>query len=499
MPFETVKVLPLDLCYSQSLAMWQGKMKRRYKSGENRGQSILFPLSLDEYLTETNPVRAIDVYVESLDRVALGFSKTQVNTNASGQPAYSPQGLLKLYLYGYLNRIRSSRLLERECRRNIEVMWLLQKRVPCYKTIADFRKDNSHALRQTHRHFILMCRELALFGGERVAVDGSFFKGNVSAKRFITVERLSREIKQLDAEIEEWLANLDRADQEEPANDALKDDPALAEKLKALQERKSEKETRLQGLKAEGKTQQSLVDKDARLLNKRGQKTQGYNVQIVTDSKHHLLIADEVTSDPTDLEQLHPMARQAREALQVECLAILADAGYYQGTQIQACLDDRITPYVPEPERKSATSGRFKRADFRYDAEQDIYYCPAECALRPMSNPHYQNNQWQQGYASRKSDCRCCTLREQCLSPTSKNRRISRGEHEDVLTAHLERMAAHPDIMRARAGAVEHPIGTLKRRAGWDHFLLRGLAKVRGDETPCVDVMAAGGDCVDLG
>ena len=455
--------------------------QRQYKHGESRNQSALFPVSLDEYLSEENPVRAIDVYVETLDLAALGFSNSKINDHASGQPAYPPQGLLKLYLYGYLNRVRSSRLLERECRRNVEVMWLLQKLVPSYKTIADFRKNNSHALRRTHRHFILMCRELALFGGERVAVDGSFFKGNVSAKSFITVERLNREIKQLDIEIESWLTQLDRVDMEEPIDDTLKDDPGLAEKLKTLQEKKTEKEGQLQELKAAGKTQLSRVDKDARLLSKRGQKIQGYNVQIVTDSKHHLLIADEVTTDPTDIEQLHPMATQAREALQVESLEILADAGYYKGTQIQACLNDNITPYVPEPERKSATSGRFKRAEFKYDAEQDVYSCPAEGILKPTSKPHYQNNQWQQCYASLKSDCRCCTIREQCLPPKSKNRRISRSEHEEVLARHLEHMANHPGIMRERSAAVEHPFGTLKRRAGWDHFLLRGLNKVRGE------------------
>jgi len=455
--------------------------QRQYKSGINRGQAEIFPPSLDEYISETNPVRAIDAYVETLDLAGLGFGNTQAKANASGQPAYPPQGLLKLYLYGYLNRVRSSRLLERECGRNVEVMWLLQKLIPSYKTIADFRKDNAKALRQTHRNFILLCRQLALFGGERIAVDGSFFKGNVSAKSFITTKRLTQEIKQLDGSIEEWLATLDQADSGEPVDDAMKDDPELAKKLEALQKRKAEKEAQLQTLREAGKSQQSSVDKDARLLSKRGQKCNGYNVQIVTDSKYHLLVADDVTTDANDLEQLHPMASQARGVLQAKSLQVLADAGYYKGAQIQSCLNEQITPYVAKPERKSAKSGRFKREDFRYDAEQDTYHCPAGCVLRPMSKPRYQNNQWQQCYASRKSDCRRCTLREQCLPPKSKNRRISRGEYEEVLAAHRERMAAHPDIMRTRAGAVEHPFGTIKRQAGWDHFLVRGLEKVQGE------------------
>ncbi len=454
--------------------------QRQYKKGINRGQAEIFPPSLDEYISENNPVRAIDAYVETLDLTKLGFGKTTANVNASGQTAYPPQGLLKLYLYGYLNRVRSSRLLERECGRNIEVMWLLGKLAPGYKTIADFRKDNAKALRQTHQSFIFLCRQLKLFGGERIAIDGSFFKGNVSANSFVTTKKLTQEIKQLDASIEEWLASLDQADLEEPTDDALKDDPGLTEKLEALQQKKAQKEVQLQALTQAGKTQQSSVDKDARLLNKRGQKTNGYNVQIATDNKHYLLIADEVTTDANDLEQLHPMAKQARDVLQVESLEALADAGYYKGAQIQACLNDQITPYVPEPDRKSTNSGRFQRTDFSYDPEQNVYRCPADCLLSPAT-PRYQNGQLQQSYSSRKADCNHCHIRQQCLGPRSKQRKILRSEHEEILIAHNERMASNPRIMRERSAAAEHPFGTLKRRAGWDHFLVRGLEKVRGE------------------
>lgn len=454
--------------------------QRQYKKGINRGQADIFPPSLDEFISENNPVRAIDAYVETLDLTELGFGKTKANVNASGQPAFAPQVLLKLYLYGYLNRIRSSRLLERECTRNIEMMWLLEKLAPGYKTIADFRKDNPKALRQAHQNFIRLCRQLKLFGGEQIAIDGSFFKGSVSAKSFITTTRLTREIKQLDASIEEWLASLDQADLDEPIDDALKDDPELAKKLEALQKQKVEKKAQLQALTQAGRTQLSSVDKDARLLNKRGQKTNGYNVQIATDNKHYLLVADDVTTDANDLEQLHPMASQAREVLQVESLEALADAGYYKGAQIQACLDDQITPYVPEPDRKSTKSGRFQRTDFIYDTEQNVYRCPAGCSLKPRS-PRYQNGQLKQYYASRKANCNHCHLRQQCLPPRSKERRLLRDEYEATLVVHNQRMASNPGIMRKRSAAVEHPFGTLKRRAGWDHFLVRGLEKVRGE------------------
>ncbi len=454
--------------------------QREYKKGMNRGQADIFPPSLDDYLSQNNPVRAIDAYVESLDLIELGFGNTQANSHASGQPAYPPKGLLKLYLYGYLNRIRSSRHLERECARNIEAMWLLEKLTPGYKTIADFRKNNARALRQTHQNFILLCRQLKLFGGERIAIDGSFFKGNVSAKSFVTTKGLTRDIKQLDASIAAWLASLDQADMDEPADGALSDDPDLMEKIEALRKKKAKKTDQLQALTAAGKTQLSCVDKDARLLNKRGQKTQGYNVQIVTDNKHYLLVADEVTTDANDLEQLHPMATQARKVLQVDSLEALADAGYYKGAQIQACLDEQITPYVPEPDRKSSKSGRFQRTDFTYDAEHNVYRCPAECSLRPRP-PRYLNGQLKQYYASRKADCNHCHLRQQCIAPRSKDRRILCDEYEATLVEHNQRMASNPGIMRVRSAAVEHPFGTLKRRAGWDHFLVRGLEKVRGE------------------
>ena len=453
---------------------------RPYKKGIPRGQVDIFPPSLDEYISENNPVRAIDAYVETLDLKKLGFGKTQTNINASGQPAYSPHGLLKLYLYGYLNRVRSSRLLERESGRNVEVMWLLEKLSPSYKTIADFRKDNAKALRKTHLNFTLLCKQLKLFGGERIAIDGSFFKGNVSTNSFVTTKGLTKDIERLNTSIEEWLTSLDQADQEEPTEDTLKDDPALTEKLKALQQKKAQKESQLEALTAAGKTQQSSVDEDARLLNKRGQKTNGYNVQIVTDNKHYLLVADDVTTDPNDLEQLHPMSKQARDVLQVEKIEVLADAGYYKGAQINACLNDQITPYVPEPDRKSTKSGRFQRTDFIYDPEQNVYRCPAGCPLKAMT-PRYQNGQLQQSYSSRKADCNHCEIRQQCLGPRSKQRKILRNEFEEILIAHNERMASNSQIMRERSAAVEHPFGTLKRRAGWDHFLVRGLEKVKGE------------------
>ena len=324
---------------------------RRYKEGMHRGQSDLFPSRLDDYVDESNPVRAIDAYVETLDLVRTGFGNTREDV-CPGQPPYSPGALLKLYLYGYIHRIRSSRHLEQESKRNLEVIWLLSGLRPCYKTIADFRKDNAKALRKTHKEFILLCKELKLFGAERVAIDGSFFRGNVSKKSFITQKGLSKAIKALEADITTWLSGLDAQDQRETSGDST-DDTGLSEKLtriKQLQENKQRQEDQLRQLQALGKTQYSHIDSDARLLNKGTQKVVGYNVQIATDDRHKLIVADDLLSEPNDLQSLAPMAKSAKATLEADTLDALADGGYYNTTHIVECLQDGITPYVPVPE-----------------------------------------------------------------------------------------------------------------------------------------------------
>ena len=345
---------------------------RVYKAGTDRAQGMLFPPRVDEYLGDNNPVRAIDAYVESLDLARLGFTKTQPNEQAAGQPAYPPAALLKLYLYGYINRVRSSRRLERECHRNLEVIWLLENRRPSYKTIADFRKENGEALRNTHVEFIGLCKELSLFGGDTVAVDGSLFRGNVSRKSFSTTKKLTKQLERLNEQIEQWLRELDAEDTQEGE---LGDDEGLAEKLerlKALQEEKAQKEAQRRALEQAGRTQCSRVDPDARLLRKQGQKVTGYNVQIVTDERYKLIVADEVVTDPNDLQQLHPMAQAAKSAMNVEELNIIADAGYYSGQQIAACLEDGITPYVPAAGKKNKPGGRYNHNDFAYDRQNDV-------------------------------------------------------------------------------------------------------------------------------
>lgn len=452
---------------------------RRYKTGLDRTQADLFPARLDDYVDANNPVRAIDVYVESLDLVELGFTKSAPADSLAGQPPYPPSGLLKLYLYGYLNRVRSSRALERETRRNVELMWLLAGLAPTYKTIADFRKENAKALRQAHLQFILLCKELELFGRERVAVDGSFFKGNVSKKSFWTEKKLSTQIARLEEQLAQWHRQLDQADRCEAQQPAAADDTELQEKL----ERLAALQAKRQKLKDLGKSQHSEVDEQARLLSKNGQRIAGYNVQIGVESKNKLIVADELTNEPNDLHQLHPMSVKAKAVLDAESLEVLADAGYYSAAGLHACHQEQIVPYVPEPRRrrKAGREGRFEHSDFLYDAEYDRYRCPAGKLLRPSGAPRLQNGQRLQRYVSTIPACRDCSLRGQCLSAKSECREVWRGEYEADVKAHRERMQAHPERVRERGALVEHPFGTLKRRAGWDHFLVRGMEKVRGE------------------
>jgi transposase len=440
----------------------------------------MFPARMDDFVDGAHPLRAFDAYVEHLDLKKLGYRHTQANEENRGQPAYPPGALLKLYLYGYLNRIASSRRLARECERNLEVMWLLEGLRPCYKTISDFRSRNRDAIRATHREFILFCNALSLFGGSCIAVDGSFFKGNASRKSFKTVARMKEKLAEVEAHIRCWERALD---DEESAATALGDEAEkedLPEKLKAWEDRKRDIEQTLKAWEEQGKTQESRTDPDARLLNKGSQKVAGYNVQIAVDDRHHLIVADAVTSDPNDLRQLHPLSVQAKAVLGVAALDVLADGGYYSAAQLVACLDEGLVPYVPEPSPKSKRpESRYTADTFEYEAKRDCYRCPAAGhELKRSGQPRTQNGQRIQRYAASGTVCQSCPLRDNCIRRTSRCRELWRSEHETLLHAHRTRMQANPEKVRLRGALVEHPFGTLKTRSGWSHFLLRGREKV---------------------
>jgi transposase len=458
---------------------------RAFKTGASRDQADLLPPRVEDYVGPNNPVRAIESYVCALDLAKLGFRHAGRGLEV-GQPPYDPSDLLKLYLYGYINQVRSSRRLEREASRNLELIWLLKNLRPGYRTIANFRKENWEALKAVNRGFVLLVRELGLVGGTVVAIDGSFFHGDASKASIFTRKRLAEQIARLDMEIEAYGKSIEDNDTVE-ANEPRKDRGGggdIGAKVSALMAKRSRAEADLARLEANGETQLSLTDPDARLLVKNGQGIAGYNVQAAVDDKHNLIVASEVVNDSSDVNQLHAMAKAAKDALEVDALQALADEGYYSSLDLKACEDDGITAYVPVPEGNGRLEkkGRFSLKDFSYDPAADVYRCPAGELLRPMEGSwENASGRTEIRYASRPKTCGACRLKARCLSPKASRRTIGRWEHEDVLERHRARMQGAGELMRRRSGIVEHPFGTLKCRAGYRHFLVRGFDKVRGE------------------
>jgi transposase len=488
----------------------------RFKSGVDRHQASFLPPRVEDYVAPDNLVRAIELFVERLKLVVLGF-RYAGSYRGAGQPPYHPGDMLKLYLYGYMHRVRSTRRLEREAKINIEVIWLLRGLQPGYRTIGDFRKDNWKALKAVNREFVLMMRALKLVGEKVVAIDGAFFDGNASKASITPHDRLSKrvaarkaEVAAIEAEIEAYKADLeanDAAEEKEPS-DHWRGRPSgedLAEKVAAAMEKRAKEKAELEQLekkaaeaaekcahaKAEleqleksGETQLSRTDPDARLLSKRGQVVAGYNVQIAVDDKHKLIVASEVVNDGNDTGQLHKMANAAKDALDVETLTVLADTGYYNSNELKACEDDGITAYVPPPDRtgRMKAKGRITHEEFAYEAEADAYRCPIDKLLKPTETPKINTGgRVEIRYVSRKADCDDCPLRARCVTEKTPTRTVYRWEHEDVLDRHRARMKEADAPMRRRAELAEHPFGTLKCRAGYRHFLVRGLDKVRGE------------------
>jgi transposase len=449
--------------------------------------------SLGRFIVENHPVRAIDCYVNSLDLSALGFANTQVSFTA-GQPACAPGTLLKLYIYGYLNRVRSSRRLEHESYRNVEVMWLLEGLKPSYKTIADFRKVNGQALKAASRDFVVLCKELDLFGGELVAIDGSFFRANASKASIATEKKPSKALDALDSQIQRYLAELDERDEVdvEHISQSATGDKDWAKKLalitqrqqqlKALEEKKARRQAELKRLQGTIK-QLSKTDANARLLSKNGQRTAGYNVQTGVDEKHALIVHYEVTNDGNDNQQLLPIARASKEILGVEKLTVLADSGYYNTAQIKASTEENITPYVAIPDKSKAIEAqkRYTRDAFTCDKENDVYHCPAGEILKPIGGRHEKRGWLTQRYHCRESVCASRALKENSLPVKTPYRQIMRDEYEEAAQAHKIRMANSQEKMAKRASLVEHPFGTPRRWCGWDHLLVRGFRKVRGE------------------
>ncbi len=439
---------------------------------------MLLPYRVEDFVSEDHLVRVIDAFVDGLSLDRYGFQHAEGGLTR-GQPAYAPAALLKLYIYGYLNRISSSRRLESECHRNLEVIWLLGGLTPTYKTIADFRKVNGKALKAVNKAFVVTCNDLALYGKELVAIDGSFFEGNASQASITTRDQAERAVARLEKDIEGYLGELERSDQDEP--ELPREDERLQEKLAVLRQRQQAYEQALQEMDATQQTQVSRTDPDARRLQKQGKRVAGYNTQMAVDGKHKLIVAVEVTRDGNDSQQLAPMVDKAREALKADALSVVADAGYYSKQQLKAC--EGLDVYVPEPDKQAQTrdSGRLTREAFTYDPESDHYVCPAGHILS-RTGTQRKGGIRNFRYAARARDCGTCPLRVSCVTQKTGYRQLSRWEHEAVVERHRQRMAkTGSKRMRQRAGIVEHPFGTMKLWFGARHFLTRGLEKVMGE------------------
>ena len=449
--------------------------------GVSREQGTLFPERLDDYISEENPVRFIDAFVDELDLKALGFART--SPAWTGRSPYRPQDLLKLYIYGYLNKIRSSRKLETETCRNVEVMWLLGKLSPDHKTIADFRKDNGKAFKGVFRAFSELCRRLDLFGGDLIAVDGSKFKAVNNPKRHFTKKKLQEHLKKLDEKIEQYLQDLDATDAQEVSL-ASQDTISIAEKIQKMKEQKQTYTQLLTDLEEAGENQVSLTDPDSRSMPKAPNAKVGYNVQTATDDKHHLIVEQDVTNDANDKMQLSKISKQAKEILNVETLAVVADRGYYNGEELKACEEDAILPYVPKPDTSSSKSkGLYGKDQFVYDEENNTYLCPAGQILiyqcTAAKYPKRETRKHFQHFYTTKA-CLTCPQKAKCTT-NKKGRVIYRWVDEYILERVEQRLKAHPGMIKKRSALVEHPFGTIKFWNDQYHFLVKGLEKVKGE------------------
>jgi transposase len=447
----------------------------RFVEGEDRRQQALLPHCLEDYVSAENPVRVIEVFIDELDLASLGFSG--MTPAATGRPAYHPSTLLKIYLYGYLNRIQSSRRLEREAQRNVELMWLTGRLAPDFKTIADFRKDNGMAIRAVCTQFVGLCRRLKLFTHAVVAIDGSKFKAVNNRDKNYTVAKVTGRMEQVEASIARYLRALDRADREE-SDIAEAKSVRLKEKIAGLRQQMQALKVMEQKVQDAPDQQVSLTDPDARSMatSGKGTATVGYDVQIAVDAEHHLIVAHEVINQGYDRHQLAPMALKAQQATGCEQITALADRGYFSGDQVLSCEGSGVAPVVPKVLTSSgAKRGFFTRQDFIYNAEHDHYTCPAGAKLTKAKRRADHTEDFD--FYRHLSACFACSLKSQC-TPT-KLRRVKRWVNEGVLDRMQDRLDRMPEAMGVRRQTVEHPFGTLKAWMGATHFLTRTLDKVR--------------------
>ena len=448
---------------------------KRFIEGENRFQSTLFPESLEDYIADDNPVRVIDAFVDGLDLKQLGFDRAE--PSETGRPGYEPALMLKIYVYGYLNRLTTTRVLEQETHRNVDLIWLTGRLMPNYKTIGEFRRLNRKAVRRVCAEFVGICRELKLFEQVIVAIDGSKFKAVNSRDKNFTRKSVKRRMKRLQEHIDRYLTILDEADKREP-EEAKYTAEELAEKIASMKEQMGRLQEIEEQVLAHPDKQVSLTDPDARSMAKAGGgSTVGYNVQTAVDSESHLILAHEVTNATSDRSQLSSIAKQAKDTLQRTQLTVVADRGYYSGEEILACKNAKIRALVPKPETSSSkAAGRYGKPDFIYDADKDEYVCPAKQRLT------YRFDSEERGKLLRvymTYACSACPLQAKCTTANAK--RLKRWEHEHALDVAEAELRKTPNAMTVRKQTVEHPFGTIKHWMGATHFVTKRLENVQAE------------------
>ena len=451
--------------------------------GLNRNQTALFPDTLEEYVSKENPVRFIDAFVDSLNLEKLCF-KHSIPAEV-GRPSYDPSDLLKLYVYGYLNQARSSRKLERECHRNVEVMWLMKKLTPDFKTIADFRRDNVDCVKGVFKEFVKLSMGLGLYGAELIGVDGAKFKAVNSLERSFNRKNLSYRLKKIDEQVSKYIDELEEEDRkEEQANS--KHVELLEEKVKKLMKRKEEYTERLRRLKESEQNEVSLTDPDCRLMKNRGVIEPCYNSHVAVDDKNHLIVDYDVTNEASDKCQLSSIAKEAKETLGAEHLDAVTDKGFFSSVEIKECVDNGVTPYVPEQNRHGAgyvkktgvPTREFASDKFVYDKVTDTFLCPAGKRLEFSYSDHAHKKKMR---VYRTDACFACEYFLTKCTRYKKGRTVWRWEHAEVIDEMKERLKLEPEKLEMRKKIVEHPFGTIKRAFNQGYLLLRGLRKVTGE------------------
>ena len=451
------------------------------KQGLDRNQQLIFPPSLDELVDENNMARAIDEYVEVLNISELNIH-TKKSLIADGQPAFHPKLLLKIYIYGYLNKIRSSRKLETEIKRNIELMWLTQGLIPSYKTIANFRKDNPKSLQTIFKEFSLLLKHLKLITGEIVAVDGAYLRANASKNTLIMKKTVKKDIAKINEDIKNYMTILETTDKEnnEVNLNISKED------IQNLKEKKDRFQKDLDLLESLAKEQHNKTDKDASVMSKPAHNLMAYNSQITVDDTFKFIVATDISCNGHDLDQLHNMATKTKEIIDNKNMIFTADKGYYSSVEIKKCLDDGIETIVPlrnTATKKKIKDARFSKNQFSYNHKDDCYICPNNQMLNNSNTQYKRGNRMLDVYRLSSKLCKACPLKSSCLSDKTNYKQMYRWEHEIIIDDYTKKMNTKEAkyIVKKRGSIVEHPFGTIKRTLGWDHFLVRSKEKVLGE------------------